>query len=101
MDLFTSSGSSVTAVAAGKAVGTWAAQKPIGGVDNSRFAASMGTIARGGRTRHSHRHYCAHMGVVSERAQGFCSGARRGGRQSVHNDGVDRDGGLTLIDPNF
>ena len=44
MDLWTSSGSSVTAVAAGKAVGTWAAQRPFGGVNNGQFAASMGTV---------------------------------------------------------
>ena len=37
MDLLTSSGSSVTAAAAGKAVGTWAARRPFGGVDNGRF----------------------------------------------------------------
>jgi hypothetical protein len=37
MDLLTSSGSSVTAAAAGKAVGTWAAWRPFGGVDNGRF----------------------------------------------------------------
>ena len=56
MDLFTSSGSSVTAEAAGKAVGTWAAQRPFGEVDNGRFAVSMGTVGRGGQIRRSHRH---------------------------------------------
>jgi len=81
MDLLTSSGSSVTAAAAGKAVGTWAARRPFGGVDNGRFAASMGTVGRGGRIRRSHRHCCALMGVVGEGAQGFWSGARGGGEK--------------------
>jgi len=54
MDLLTLSGSSVTAVAAGKAVGTWAVQRPFGGVDNGQFPASMGTVG------------CARMGVVSD-----------------------------------
>ena len=97
MDLLTSSGSSVTAAAAGKAVGTWAARRPFGGVDNGRFAASMGTVGRGGRIWRSHRHYGTFMGVVGEGAQGFWSGARGGGGISVHNVGVDRDTGLTLI----
>ena len=87
MDLFTSSGSSVTTVAAGKRVGTWAARRPFGfgGVDNGRFAASMGTTGRGGRIWRSHRHYYARMDVVGERAQGFWfwfwSGARGGGEK--------------------
>ena len=97
MDLLTSSGSSVTAAAVGKAVGTWAAWRPFGGVDNGRFAASLGTVGRGGRIWRSHCHYCACMGVVGEGAQGFWSGGRGGGRKSVHNVGVDRDIGLTLI----
>jgi hypothetical protein len=97
MDLLTSSGSLVTTAAAGKAVGTWAARRPFGGVDNGRFAASMGTVlGRGGRIRRSHRHYCARMGVVGEGLQRFGSGASGGGRKSVHNVGVDRDCGLTL-----
>ena len=81
MDLLTSSGSLVTAAAAGKAVGTWAARRPFGGVDNGRFAASMGTVGRGGRIWRSHRHCCARMGVVGEGAQGFWSGARGGGEK--------------------
>ena len=81
MDLLTSSGSSVTAAAAGKAVRTWAAQRPFGGVNNGRFAASMGTVGRGGQIRCFHRHYCARMGVVGEGAQGFWSGARGGGEK--------------------
>ena len=96
IDLLTSSGSSVTAAAAGKAVRTCAAQRPFGGVDNGQFATSIGTVGCGGRVQRSHRHYCARMGVVVEGAQGFWSGAREG-RQSVHNVGVDRDTGLTLI----
>ena len=96
MDLLPSSGSLVTAAAAGKAVVTWAARRPFGGVDNGRFAASMGTIGRSGQIWRSNRHYCARMGVVGEGAQGFWSGAKGGGRKSVHNVGVDRDGGLTL-----
>ena len=92
MDLLTSSSSSV-----GKAVGTWAARMPFGGVDNGRFAVPIGTVGRGGRVWRSHHHYCARMGVVGEGAQGFWSGARGGGRKSVHNVGADRDGGLTLI----
>ena len=48
----------------------------IWGVDNSQFAASMGTIGRGGRIRHSHRHCDALMGVVGEGAQGLWSGVR-------------------------
>jgi len=83
MDLLTSSGSSVTAAAAGKAVRTWAARRPFGGVNNGRFAASMGTVGRGGRIRRSHRHYCARMGVVGEGAQGFWSGARGAGGKKV------------------
>ena len=51
MDLLTSSGSSVTAAAAGKAVGTCAVQRPFGGVDNGQFAASIGTVGRGGRVQ--------------------------------------------------
>ena len=63
MDLLTSSGSLVTPVALGKAVATWAAWRPFGGVDNGRFAASM---------------HCACMDVVSEGAQMFWLGARGG-----------------------
>jgi len=48
MDLLTSSGSLVTAAATGKAVRIWAAQRPFGGINNGRFAASMGTVGRGG-----------------------------------------------------
>ena len=81
MDLLTSSASSVTAAAAGKAVETWAARRPFGGVDNGRFAASMGTVGRGGRIRRSHRHCGALMGVVGEGAQGFWLGARGGGEK--------------------
>ena len=44
MDQLTSSGSSVTAAAVGKAVGTCAARRPFGGVDNGQFAALMGTL---------------------------------------------------------
>jgi hypothetical protein len=81
MDLLTSSGSSVTAAAAEKAVGTWAARRPFGQVDNGRFAASMGTIGRGGRLWCSHHHCCTCMGVFGEGAQGFWSGARGGGEK--------------------
>ncbi len=97
MDLLTSSASSVTAAAAGKAVETWAAQRPFGGIDNGRFAALMGTVGRGGRIWRSHRHYGTFMGVVGEGAQGFWSGARGGGRKSVHKFGDNRVTGLTLI----
>jgi hypothetical protein len=85
MDLLTLFGSSVAAAAAGKAVGTWAVWRPFGGVDNVQFSASTGTVGRGGRVQRSHhRHYCAHMGVVGEGAQGFWSGARaRGGGENV------------------
>ncbi len=93
MDLLTSSGSSVTAAAAGKAVGTWVARRPFGGVDNGQFSASMGTVRRGGRIWRSHRHCDALMGVVGEGAQEYWSGVRGGGRKSVHNFGVDRDDG--------
>jgi hypothetical protein len=68
-------------VAAGKAVGTWAAQRPFAGVDNGRFAVSMGTFERGGQTRRSHHHYCAPLGVVGEGGQGFWSGAKGGGEK--------------------
>ena len=72
MDLvLTSPGSSVTAAAAGKAVGTWAVRRPFEWVDNGRFAASMGTVGRGGRILRSQRHCCALMVVFGERAQGF------------------------------
>ena len=71
MDLLTSSGSLVTAAAVRKAVGTWAARRAFGGVDNGQFAALMGIVGRGGRIWHSHHHYCARMGVVSEGVQGF------------------------------
>ena len=81
MDLLTSSASSVTAAAVGKAVGTWAAWRPFGGVDSGQFAASMGTVGRGGRIRRSHHHCCALMGVVGEGVQGFWSGARGGGEK--------------------
>ena len=95
MDLLTSSGSLVTTAAAGKAVGTWAARRPFGGVDNGRFAASMGTVlGRGGRIRRSHHHYCARMGVVSERVLVRSKG---GVRKSVHGGDVDRVKWLTTI----
>jgi len=81
MDLLTSSGSSVTAAAAGKAAGTWAAWRPFGGAGNGRFAASMGTVGHSGRIRCSHRHVVARMGVFGEGAQGFWSGARGGGEK--------------------
>ena len=81
MDLLTSSGSLVTTAAVRKAVGTWLAWRPFGGVDNGQFAASMGTVGRGGRIRRSHCHYCACMGVIGEGAQGFWSGARGGGEK--------------------
>jgi hypothetical protein len=54
----------------------------LGGIDNGRFAALMGTVGHGGRIRRSHCHYCVHMGVVGEGAQGFWSGAR-GGEEKV------------------
>ena len=81
MDLLTSSGSSVTAAAAGKAVGTGAARRPFGGVDNGRFAVSMGTVGRGGQIWRSRRHRCARMGDVGEGAQECWSGARGGGEK--------------------
>jgi hypothetical protein len=82
MDLLTLFGSSVTAAAVGKAVRTWAARRPFGGVDNVQFSVSTGTVGRGGRVRRSHRrHYCARMGVVGEGSQGFWSGARGGGEK--------------------
>jgi hypothetical protein len=82
MDLLTSSGSSVTiASAAGKVVGSWAVRRPFGGVNNGRFAVSMGTVGRGGRIRRSRRHVVARMGVVGEGAQGFWSRARGGGEK--------------------
>ena len=82
MDLLTSSGSSVTiATVAGKVVGSWAVRRPFGWVNNGQFAVSMGTVGRGGRIRHSHRHVVARMGVVGEGAQGFWSGARGGGEK--------------------
>jgi len=82
MDLFTSSGSSVTAAAVGKAVGTWVApeaiwggqQRPICCFDGHRWTrwpklgAPTVTIALAG-------------GVVGEGAQGFWSGARWGGEK--------------------
>ena len=34
--------------AAEKAVGTWAAWRPFGGGDDSRFAASMGAVGSSG-----------------------------------------------------
>ena len=80
MDILTSSGSSVTvatAATAGKAVGTWATQRPFGGVDNGSFAALMGTVGRGGQVRRSHRHYCARMGVVDR----VLVGSKRGGEK--------------------
>ena len=82
MDLLTSSSSSVTAAAVGKAVETWASRRPFGGVDNGQFAVSIGTVGRGGRIWRSHHHYCARMGVVGEGGQGFWLGAR-GGREKV------------------
>ena len=81
MDLLTSSGRSVTVAVVGKAVRTWTMQRPFGGVDNGRFAASMGTVGRGGRIWRSYHHCCACMGIVSEGAQGFWSGARGGGEK--------------------
>ena len=82
MDLLTLSGSLFTVAAAGKAVGTCAARRPFGGVDNGQFAASMGTVGCSGQILRSHRHYCAHMGmgvvVVGEGAQRFWLGARGG-----------------------
>ena len=97
MDLFTSSGSSITAAAAEKAVETWAVRRPFGGVDNGQFAASMGTVVCGGQTRRSHHHCYTRMCVVGEGATRVLVRSERGGRKSVHNVGVDRDGGLTLL----
>ena len=97
MDLLASFGSSVTAAAVGKAVGTWASRRPFGGVENGQFAVSIGTVGRGGRIWRSHHHYCARMGVVGEGGQGFWLGARGGREKSVHGDGGDRDTGLTPI----
>ena len=53
------------------------------GVDNNRFAASMGTVGvgRGGQVQRSHHHYCTRMDVVDEGAQGIWSGARGGGEK--------------------
>ena len=83
MDLLTSSGSSVTAAAAGKAVRTWAARVD-GHLDAvAEFGAPTVTIA------------LAWVLSVSGR-KGFGQ-EREGGRKSVHNVGVDRDGVLTLI----
>jgi hypothetical protein len=76
MDLLASSGSSVPAAVAGKAIRAWAGRRRFGGVDDSQLAASMGTVGSGGRIQRYHRHGSAPMGVVGERAQGFWSGAR-------------------------
>jgi hypothetical protein len=59
MGLLTSSSSSVAAAAARKAVGTWAARRPFGGVDDCQFAALMGTVGSGGKNWRSHRQECA------------------------------------------
>ena len=92
MNLLTLSGSLVTTSAAGKAVGTWAARRQFGG------SATVDLYVDGHRwTRWSNsalpppRVTC--MGIFGEGAQGFWSGARGGGGESVHNFGVDRDDG--------
>jgi len=80
MDLLASSGSLVTVMAAGKAVGTWAAPRPFGGVPDGGFAASVDTVGSSDRIRCSHHHGATRMGVVGERVQGFrWSGAIGGG----------------------
>ena len=78
-----SSGSSVPAAVAGKAVGTWAVRRQFGGVDDGRFAASMGTVGSGGLFWRSHcySYSDARMGVVGEGAQGFWLGTRGGGEK--------------------
>ena len=53
----------------------------LGGGNNGQFSDLMGTVGRGGRIWRSHHHYCACMAVVSEREQGFWSGARGGGEK--------------------
>ena len=93
MDLLTSSGSSVTAAVAGKAVGTWAARRLFGGVDNGRLAVSMGTVGRGGRIRRSHRRSdTSYIFSLRDNGAGGLE-SDRGGRKSVHNVAVDRDDG--------
>ena len=101
MDLLTSSGTSVTPAAAGKAVGTWAARRPFGEVDNSRLAVLMGTVGRGGRIQCSGCHYCARVGVVGEGAQGFWSGARGGGEKASTMLVLVSIGTMTMGCPNF
>jgi hypothetical protein len=95
MDLLTSSGSSVPAAAAGKAVGTWATRRPFGGVDNGRFAASMGTVGRGDQIRRCRCRECAPMCVVVEGTRGGREWRERGRRKSVQTHRQIRVTGLT------
>jgi hypothetical protein len=73
MGLLTSSGSSVTMAVAGKAAGTWAVQRPFGGVD---FSASMGTVGSSGQIRRFCRHYwmrgCKGFGREQEGGENKC-----------------------------
>ena len=97
MGLLILSSSLVTAEAVvGKAVGTWSARRPFGGVGNGRFAASIGTVGRSGRIRRSRGHF-ALTWVLSVRVRKGFGREREGGRIIVHGDGGDRDTGLTPI----
>ena len=73
MGLLTSSGSSVTMAVAEKAAGTWAVQRPFGGVD---FSASMGTVGSSGQIRRFCRHYwmrgCKGFGREQEGGEKKC-----------------------------
>jgi len=56
----------------------------IWGVVNGGFAASMGTVGRGGQIRQFHRHVVVRMGDFNEGAQRFWLGARgRGEKVSI------------------
>ena len=67
-----------------------AAWRQFGGVANGRFAVLMDTFGSNDQIWQFHHHGCTCIGVVSERAQGFWSGARGGGEKSVHANGGDR-----------
>jgi hypothetical protein len=95
MDLLTSSGSSVPAAAAGKAVGTWATRRPFGGVDNGRFCMFWGTVASGNQIRRCRCRECAPMCVVVEGTRGGRERRERGRRKINQTHRQIRVTGLT------
>ena len=95
MDLLASSGSSVPAAAARKAVGTWAAPRQFGISIDGRFCMFWGTVASGDQIRRCRCRECAPMCVVVEGTRGGRERRERGRRKSVQTHCHIRVTGLT------